>query len=212
MSWPTVAELKKIVDVPADSDYFDETITRQLAAGIALVKQQVGGWDEDTDDPDDMLAGAALRAAYLLSLRETPAAIVGEIFREPPWRGPAPAGPILKARYDFFLWNADPARYPWVVQAFEQHLDNIRSLRRMAEEQGAALVLITAGIPDQGLHRKLRAFLDSEMPYHLDLAEPMARAAQGQRVHYYHDPHWNALGNRLAAEIIDRYLRERGLL
>ena len=73
-------------------------------------------------------------------------------------------------------------------------------------------MLITAGIPDQGLHRRLRAFLGSEMPYHLDLAEPMAEAAQGRRLHYHHDPHWNALGNRLAAEIIHRYLRQTGLL
>jgi hypothetical protein len=39
----------------------------------------------------------------------------------------------------------------------------------------------------------------------------MAQAAQGRRTRYHHDPHWNALGNRLAAEIIHRYLRESGL-
>jgi hypothetical protein len=40
----------------------------------------------------------------------------------------------------------------------------------------------------------------------------MAQAAQGRRIRYRHDPHWNALGNRLAAEIIHRYLVEAGLL
>lgn len=76
MSWPEADELKKIVNVDPDSTEFDTTIERQMAAGIALVKKEVGGWDEDTDDPDEMLSGAALRAAYLLSLRETPTAIV----------------------------------------------------------------------------------------------------------------------------------------
>jgi hypothetical protein len=124
----------------------------------------------------------------------------------------APAGPILERRYDFFLWNVDTARYPWVVEAFEQHLDNIRALHRMAKEHGSELVLITDGIPDQGLHGRLREFLAREIRYHLDVAEPMAQAAQGRRIRYHHDTHWNALGNRLAAEIIHQYLREVGLL
>ncbi len=121
-------------------------------------------------------------------------------------------GPILEQRYAFSLWNVDPAAYPWVVLAFEQHLDNIRGLRRLAEEQGAVLVLITDGIPDQGLHARLLEFLDAEIPFHLDVAEPMAQAAQGRRLRYHHDDHWNPLGNRLAAEIIYRYLSDSGLL
>ena len=75
-AWPTSDELKKIVDVDPNSTEFDVTIERQMAAGIALVKQEVGQWDELIDVPDDQLSGAALRAAYLLSLKETPTAIV----------------------------------------------------------------------------------------------------------------------------------------
>lgn len=75
-TWPLVDELKKIVDVDPNSDEFDVTLARQMAAGIAFVKQQVGEWDELIDCPDDQLSGAALRAAYLLSLKETPTAIV----------------------------------------------------------------------------------------------------------------------------------------
>ena len=126
-------------------------------------------------------------------------------------REAVPPAPILERRYDFSLWDVDTARYPWVMQAFERHLDNLRALRRMAEEHGSVLVLITAGIPENGLHARLRQFLEAEMPYHLDLASPMAQAAKGQSLHYHHDPHWNALGNRLAAEVIHRYLRENGL-
>lgn len=76
ITWPSVDELKKIVDVDPNSDEFDVTLARQMAAGIALVKSQVGEWDEIIDVPDDQLSGAALRAAYLLSLKETPTAIV----------------------------------------------------------------------------------------------------------------------------------------
>jgi hypothetical protein len=74
--WPTVDELRLIVNVDPDSHAFDVTLARQMADGIALVKQQVGIWDDVLDLPDDQLAGAALRAAYLLSLKESPAAIV----------------------------------------------------------------------------------------------------------------------------------------
>jgi hypothetical protein len=148
-----------------------------------------------------------------LTAHLTTAAMISHALTEQPRRGAATAnGPILERRYDFFLWNVDTARYPWVVEAFEHHLDNLRALRRMAKEHGAELVLITDGIPDQGLHGRLREFLAREIPYHLDVAEPMAQAAQGRRIRYHHDTHWNALGNRLAAEIIDQYLRETGLL
>lgn len=74
--WPTADELKLIVNVDPNSDAYDVTIARQLAAGISFVKSQVGEWDELIDCPDDSLSGAALRAAYLLSIRESPAAIV----------------------------------------------------------------------------------------------------------------------------------------
>lgn len=75
-TWPTAEELKLIVNVDPNSSAFDTTLERQMAAGIALVKQEVGEWDDLLDCPDDMLQGAALRAAYLLSLRENPTAIV----------------------------------------------------------------------------------------------------------------------------------------
>jgi hypothetical protein len=142
----------------------------------------------------------------------TIAAMIGHVLTERPRYEAAPPGPILQHRYDFSLWHVDTRRYPWLLQALEQHLDNIRALRRLADEHGAELVLITDGIPAQGLHGRLRTFLASEIPHHLDVAAPMAQAAGNRRTRYHHDPHWNALGNRLAAEIMHRYLRVRGLL
>jgi len=155
----------------------------------------------------------AFSLSRFLTEHLTLAAMVSHVLSDAPQRDAATIeSPILESRYDLSLWNLDPKRSPWVVRAFEEHLDSIRALRRMAEDQGAVLVLITDGIPHEGLHGRLRAFLAAEIPYHLDIAEPMAEAAQGRRIRYHHDPHWNALGNRLAAEIIHRYLREAGLL
>lgn len=77
-AWPTLDELKLIVDVDPNSTDFDVTIARQLDVAIGLVKHEVGQWDDVLDVPDDALAGAALRAGYLLSLKESPAAIVND--------------------------------------------------------------------------------------------------------------------------------------
>lgn len=142
----------------------------------------------------------------------TTAAMISFI-AEAPRQQAAPAdGPILRQRYDFSLWQADSERYPWLIEAVENHLDSLRDLQRLADEQGAALVLVTDGIPQTGLHRRLSAFLDSEIRYHLDVAAPIAEAAEGRATRYRFDPHWNPLGNRLAAEIIHRYLTDQGLI
>jgi hypothetical protein len=156
---------------------------------------------------------AQFRLTRTLIENLTTAALINHVLTEGPGREAAPAdGPILERRYDFSLWNVDPARYPWINQALEGHLDNLRALKRLAEDNGAALVLIANGIPDAGLHARLRAFFAEEMPYYVDLAEPIARAAKGQRVTWHHDDHWNALGNRLAAEALHEYLKDAGLL
>jgi hypothetical protein len=77
-TWPTADDLKKLVDVDPTSTEFDDIIDKQIASAIALVKDQVGQWDELIDAPDDQLWSAALRAGYLLSLKESPTAIVGD--------------------------------------------------------------------------------------------------------------------------------------
>jgi hypothetical protein len=62
--WPDVEELKALLDVTAGD--FDEHLQELLDAGIAQVKQDRGGWDELTDQPDEKLHNAALRAAILM--------------------------------------------------------------------------------------------------------------------------------------------------
>ncbi len=77
--WPDLDSIKRLVDVdPTDSNW-DVEITDQLNAAITLVKDEVGNWDDLLDVPDAQLAGAARRAAFLLSLKESPA----QILRDP---------------------------------------------------------------------------------------------------------------------------------
>ena len=70
--WPDAMELKQVLDVASEA--FDETLYRVMAAGIAKVKADRGGWDEAVDVPDDNMAQAALRMAELLALRPEAAA------------------------------------------------------------------------------------------------------------------------------------------
>ena len=63
LDWPTVDELKQTLDI--ESNAWDVTMTRQLAAAISQVKIDVGRWDELSDLPDESLAQAAMRLAVL---------------------------------------------------------------------------------------------------------------------------------------------------
>ena len=63
--WPDADELAQILNVENVEDW-STTLDRVMAAAIERVKRDVGVWDEE---PDDMLAQAALRMAELLSSR-----------------------------------------------------------------------------------------------------------------------------------------------
>jgi hypothetical protein len=127
-------------------------------------------------------------------------------------RGRTEKGPLLRSRYDFPLW-VDTTTYPWVEQAFVDHLENLRTFRGMAERYGAKFVLIGYDIPHKGLHARLRDFLSTEMPYFYDIGEEVERVAQGRRVHHRFDEHhWNRLGNGLAADAIHQHLKAAGVL
>lgn len=70
--WPTLEELKQILDITSDD--WDPTVERVLESAITKVKLDVGLWDEIVDEPDYNLAQAALRMAELLALRPEAAA------------------------------------------------------------------------------------------------------------------------------------------
>lgn len=68
-AWPELDELKQVLNV--DSDDWDTRLEVVLNAAIGKVKRDVGGWDEDTDEPDEALSQAAVRMAELMSERPT---------------------------------------------------------------------------------------------------------------------------------------------
>lgn len=65
--WPTVGELKQVLDVTSTD--WDATLDPLLAAAIIKVKKDVGHWDDAVDEPDDSLNRAALRMAELMALK-----------------------------------------------------------------------------------------------------------------------------------------------
>lgn len=65
--WPDAIELKRVLNI--DSDDWNDTVDRVLAAAISQVKSDVGSWVEATDEPDEKMAQAALRMAELVSER-----------------------------------------------------------------------------------------------------------------------------------------------
>lgn len=80
--WPDLDELKLVLDVTSDD--FDAPLGTTLAAAIDYVKQDVGTWDDDTDTPDDALAGAALRRAVLMA--QNPGAAAEESAADPSYQ------------------------------------------------------------------------------------------------------------------------------
>lgn len=72
--WPTIAELKQVLDVDPQSADWTLTLSRVLASAIQQVKDDIGAWDDLLDLPTCKQAQAALRMAELLSLRPETAA------------------------------------------------------------------------------------------------------------------------------------------
>lgn len=68
--WPTLAELRRVLDVDPNSTTHDVTLQRVLDSAIEETKNRVGTWDDLLDDPPNAkLAQHALRMAELLALR-----------------------------------------------------------------------------------------------------------------------------------------------
>lgn len=63
--WPEVEEVVRLLDI-GDAEWIVEHLQHTLDAAIEAVKQDVGKWDEDADEPDERLRNAALRAVQVL--------------------------------------------------------------------------------------------------------------------------------------------------
>lgn len=69
--WPEATELAKVLNVDNDPANWTDTVERIMAAAIDQVKDDVGDWDDDVDEPDEALAQAALRLGELIAERPT---------------------------------------------------------------------------------------------------------------------------------------------
>lgn len=85
--WPDLDELKQLLDITSedwDGDDEGTRLTRVLASAIDRVKEDVGNWDEDDDEPTDRLVQAALRMAELVATR--PGIPVDSLGKDPTYR------------------------------------------------------------------------------------------------------------------------------
>ena len=74
--WPTLEELKQLLDITSedwDGDSDDTRLTRVLASAIDRIKAEVAGsvdhFDDIITEPSDSVAQAALRMAELIATR-----------------------------------------------------------------------------------------------------------------------------------------------
>lgn len=64
-TWPDVEEVMRLLDI-GDEAWLEEHLDHALASAIEAVKEDVGDWNELTDEPDERLRNAALRAVAVL--------------------------------------------------------------------------------------------------------------------------------------------------
>ena len=102
---------------------------------------------------------------------------------------------------------------PWLLEAFDEHLNNIREFQDLAEGMGADFVALSVNLfRTSEFHARAADLLETEMPHFMDLGRHVRESKGGRRTTWRYDPHWNRLGNRLAGEGVYRYLDENGLL
>ncbi|MGI9382331.1 MAG: hypothetical protein ACR2PO_04195 [Methyloligellaceae bacterium] len=113
----------------------------------------------------------------------------------------------LATRYEFNLLLLGDRDYPHVAQELDRHLDRLRQTRDFVESIGACYALFHTNsfrMPDERpLVRRMNAFLDGFPPF-------LGRMPELPK--YRFDPHWPPESNTLAARLMLKRLRARGLL
>jgi hypothetical protein len=125
--------------------------------------------------------------------------------------------------------------FPWLVKAWEDHFEQIRSLRTWTQANGIGLMVVLIPMREQvydflpgsaawgsdGPTRRVREFLERERIPHVDLLPLFRRHAdQGPRrfldpqkdLYWSLDGHWSPKGNRLAGLAVAGHLVERRLV
>jgi hypothetical protein len=127
---------------------------------------------------------------------------------------------------------------PWLRDAWKVHLNNLKHLKRAADEQNAKLLIVLIPTVEQVYEYlrpaggketlnweypnvRLRQFFEKERISFLDLLPEFRRYANLQPkpalnpredLYWPHDPHLNVKGNQLAALLISRYMLDQPFL
>ena len=155
-------------------------------------------------------------------LRQSPlSASLGAVLMDPPERSREELRNLLYS----------PESYPWLDRAWNLHFQNLKDMRRFADENGAALLLVLIPTHEQvygsarageflANHERLRTFLQQQKISFVDLLVPFQQVAfrasgKGREevpLYWRHDSHAGPLGDRLAGLHVARYLIGEGLV
>jgi putative flippase GtrA len=124
-----------------------------------------------------------------------------------------------------------PGSYPWLDRAWNLHFQNLKDLHRLADESGAALLIVLLPNREQvyeparakellANHERLRAFLQQEKISFVDLLVPFQQVAsrasgkgdQEGSLYWRLDSHAGLLGDRLAGLHVARRLIEESFI
>jgi hypothetical protein len=83
-------------------------------------------------------------------------------------------------------------------------------LARLARENGAAFAVVSAPAPEPVRAALSRALEELSVPYRA--LDSSFRGRPREEWKFAHDPHWNAAGQRIAADAVEEFLLELGLL
>jgi len=128
------------------------------------------------------------------------------------------------------------SEYPWIKKGWDMHFENFRAFKRLADEQGANLLVVMIpsqhevyfpellrenGIDLAAPGKKLREFFEKEGISCPDLLPLFCHYAKQERnqvldhdkdLYLRQDGHWSIKGNHLAALLVARYILEHNLV
>jgi len=125
-------------------------------------------------------------------------------------------------------------KYPWLKEAWEENLKNLKEFKELANKYGAKLLIVLIPTREEvydflrrpgdydweGANKMISGLLKEEGMGYLDLtplfrkyANPKPREELNSKDFYWQeDGHWNIRGNRLAGLLIAKYVIEHGLI
>jgi putative flippase GtrA len=136
---------------------------------------------------------------------------------------------------DYLRILYQPGSFPWLDKAWEAHFENLKGLKRLAEDNGAKIVIVliptreqvygfdgkSNGVRGDEVHEKLIRFLEQQKIPALDLlpafrryAEEASKAKAGDYppLYWRRDSHGGPEADRLLGLLVARHLIEEGVV